>query len=98
MPGTGSHLVPDLPRTASRLDSELERRFLWIGETCSYVVGVDKSFRLCHLCPEMEAMAIFVVPYICGHMTMLTFDCFLIAPQSCGPEAGNRGGILTSPA
>lgn len=89
MPCTGSRLVPDLSRTASRLDAELERRFLWRGEACSYVVGANKSFRLCHLCPEMGAMAIFVVACISGHMSILKFDCFLIARAELRPRGRN---------
>ena len=89
MPCTVSRLVPDLSRTASRLDAELERRFLWRGETCSYVVGANKSFRLCHLCPEMGAMAIFVVACISGHMSILKFDCFLIARAELRPRGRN---------
>ena len=89
MPCTGSRLVPDLSRTASRLGSELERRFLWRGETCSYVVGANKSFRLCHLCAEMGAMAIFVVACISEHMSIPKFDCFLIAPAELRPRGRN---------
>ena len=40
---------------------------------------------------SIMAMAIFVVACISGHMSILKFDCFLIAPAELRPRGRNLG-------